>query len=445
MKIRNQIIVALLCFINVGGFAQIISLDSCKRFALEKNYKIKNAQLNVEKAEQVKKSARTNYFPKISASAIALRSSKYLLEGEIPSMDLPVYDGNTANLESATQFAYVPDISISAMEYMNTASLSVAQPIFTGGQIINGNKLAKVGYNVSKQQQALTKTEALIKTEELYWNTVAVEEKLKTLLGYEKMLKQLLHDVKVATDAGLVQRSDLLKVQLKQNELEINKFKLQNGIELSKKALCQHIGIEFNDSLKLEAPNSNIVETLSLTPINAVNNRLELRMLDNALQAEELQKKMEVGKHLPQLSVGAIGYAVDMKDDQQSNAMVFASLSIPISDWWEGSHKIKEANLKIRLAENQKSETLELLQLQIKQVANQKSESFFEIKTAKISIDQAKENLNVATDNYNAGISSVSDLLEAQALYQESLDKYNNAICTYNIMSAKYLQAIGEY
>ena len=92
---------------------------------------------------------------------------------------------------------------------MNTASLSATQPVFAGGRIYYGNKLAKLGYDVSLQKKQLTADEVLVKTENIYWNTVALQEKLKTVESYEKMLQQLLNDVTVAVKAGLTQRSDM--------------------------------------------------------------------------------------------------------------------------------------------------------------------------------------------------------------------------------------------
>jgi outer membrane protein TolC/preprotein translocase subunit SecF len=424
-----------------------LSIDSCKILALENNKKIKQAGLETNASLEVKKNAYTNYFPKASAVALSMRSSDYLLKGSVPSMNLPVYDGNPANLATASQFAYVPEIPISAMDYMNMASITIVQPIFAGGRVVNGNKLAKVGYEVSKQKQLMTTTEVLVKTENLYWTTIGLQEKLTTLNGYEKLLNQLLTDVDVAVKAGLTQRSDLLKVQLKLNELKVNKLKLKNGISLSSMALCQHIGMKYDSTLVLSNSLSQpkLPETYYEESANAVGNRNEYQMLNQAISAEKLQKKMAMGECLPQLSVGLLGYSADMMDKTSTNAMAFVAMSIPISDWWGGSHKIKEAQFKVEEATNKLNETSELLTLQMQQAKNELDETYFQIGTAQSSIEQAKENLKVVDDNYKAGVSSMSDLLEAQALYQDALNQYTDAICTYNIKTANYLQAIGKY
>ena len=432
---------------NAQTPVRTLSLDSCKSLAIENNKKIKDAGFEVRNSLEEKKIAFTNYFPKVSAMALAMRSSDYLIKGTTPSMNLPVYDGNVANLAAATQFAYVPSIAINAMDYLNMANVTLMQPVFAGGRIVNGNKLAMVGYDINQQKQKMTTTEVLVKTENLYWSTIQLQKKLSTLTAYEAMLNQLLTDVKRSVDAGLVQRSDLLKVQLKLNDLKVNRLKLEDGINLSKRALCQQIGIAFDPSLQLEFPSidNDLPQKYYVETQDAVSNRNEYQLLDKAVTAEKLQKKMAIGENLPQVSLGAVGYTSDVMHTTSTNAMAFVAVSVPISDWWSGSHKIKEAQNKINQAQTKLSETAELLGLQIEQAKNEMNETFLEISSAQSSIDQAKENLKVVTDNYKAGESSMSDLLEAQALYQDALNQYSDAICNYKIKIANYLQAIGKY
>ena len=424
-----------------------LTIDSCKILALQNNRKIKDAEFDVKSSLEVKKSAHTNYFPKISATALSMKSADYLIKGSIPSMNLPVYDGNPANLATATQFAYVPAIPIKALDYLSLASITVAQPIFAGGRIVNGNKLAKIGQEVSQEKKLLTTTEVLIKTEDLYWTIISLKGKLKTLSSYEKLLNQLLADVTVSLKAGLIQRSDLLKVQLKTNELEANRLKLENGISLSTRALCQHIGIAYDSTIVLTQPlvPTKLEHQTEVDSRNIAKNRHEYQLLSKAVEAEKLQKKMSLGELLPQVSIGALAYTNDVMNTRSSNALAFVSVSVPISDWWGGSHKLKETQFKIEQANNKLIETSELLSLQIEQAKNAYTEEYIQISIAQKSVDQARENMKVTNDNYKAGVSTMSDLLEAQSAFQNSEDKLIEAQCNYQIKKVKYLESINVY
>lgn len=444
-QVITSVVVLMLIFAS-NTQAQSLSLDSCKHLAIQNNKKIIEAGYEVRSSEEVRKNAFTNYFPKVSASAMAMKAADYLIKGNIPQMNLPVYDGDLANLEGATQYAYVPSIPINAIDYMNMATVSVAMPIYVGGQIRNGNKLAALGEEVSRKQQEMTTTDVLIRTEQLYWTTIGLIEKLKTLESYGELLATLNKDVSNYTKAGLTQRNDLLKVQLKQNEWQSNRLKLQNGIALTKRALCQHIGIGYDSLLVLsDKPLTKGVISETVSSNESVTNRNEYQLLNKAAEAEELQLKMKRGELMPQLAVSGIVTAVDVMDSNLTQKIGLINLSIPISDWWGGSHKIKEQQLKIEKAHNKLQEASELLSLQIEQAKNEMQESLEQIKLAEKAVEQAKENRKVTEDNYRTGNIGISDLLEAQALFQSTNDNLTNSRCNYEISKSKYMQAIGKY
>lgn len=421
--------------------AQTLSLDSCKQLALKNNQKIRQAEFDVKGAEEQRKSAFTNYFPIVSASALTMRSSDYLVKGKIPN--IPIFSDATS---TGAPIGYTPAMPINMLDYVNTANISVSMPLYVGGRIRNGNKLAVLGEDVSRKQQLLTTTEVLVHTEELYWTVISLREKQKTITSYQALLDTLCRDVNNFQRAGLAQRNDLLKVQLKQNELKVNLMRLNNGIELTTMALCQHIGLSYDTTL--------VFETQPVTPItmpelvdaqNAVTNRVEYQLLNRAIEAEELQRKMTIGEYMPQLSVSALGAYIDVANSSKNNGLALVTLSIPISDWWGGSHKIKQQRMKIEKAKSNLSETAELLVLQVEQANKELHESWFQVQVSKKSVEQACENLKVTEDNYHVGTVGVSDLLEAQAISQGAKDNLTDAQCNYQIKMAKYLKAINSY
>ena len=154
---------------------------------------------------------------------------------------------------------------------------------------------------------------------------------------------------------------------------------------------------------------------------------------------------MVLGELLPQVSIGALGYTNDVMNTKSSNALAFVSVSVPISDWWGGSHKLKETQFKIEQANNKLVETTELLSLQIEQAKNACTEEYFQISIAQKSVEQARENMRVTNDNYKAGVSNMSDLLEAQSAFQGAEDSLIEARCNYQIKKVKYLQSINVY
>jgi multidrug efflux pump subunit AcrB/outer membrane protein TolC len=445
-KVLTTIVVIVACFVTANVNAQKLSLDSCKQLALANNQKIKGAGFDVEAASEERKSVFTEYFPKVSASGIALKSSDYLLKGKTPEMDLPVYDGNPENIATASQYAHVPSMQIELLDYTYMASLDVTVPIYAGGRIRNGNKLAALGEEVSRNQKDLTTIDVLVRTEELYWSLISLKEKEKTLRYYQTMLDTLYRDVNNLKQAGIIQRNDLLKVQLQQSELQSNMLKLKNGIELTGRALCQHIGIAYDSTVTFESqPVIPMDIPFHSESQNMATKRVEYNLLNHAVKASELEQKIIYSEYLPQLAITGSGSITDMMGETSQNALALVTLSIPITDWWGGSHKIRQQRMKIEKAKTELNDNTELLNLQIKQADNEQRENWFQVQLAEKTVVQATENLKVTGDNYHARVVSISDLLEAQAMFRDAENNLTNAKCNYQIKTAKYLQATGMY
>lgn len=483
--------------------SQAISLDSCKRAALNNNNEIKKSEIEIQAAVQQKKEAFTKHFPTVSAMAVALKSIDPLVE--LGDMDMnsmlsssPTYNnmvseltasgeqisqlqaaaaqgsteammalqqlqesGKIAELQNAQSmmqsvgnamntfspiFKEIIEDKINSLDYLNTAAITVVMPLYAGGRIYNGNKLATIGQEASQYKKAMTVDEVMLKTETLYWTLQSLIEKEKTVNEFAKMLDTLYNDVNNFVQAGLTQSNDLLRVQIKQNELQTNLKKVQNGIELTKRALCQHTGIPYSYGIEFEAGNYDRLVTASeQSPEELVQNRNEYQLLNKAVEAQELQKKMIRGEYMPQVAIAGAGYWLDMADNKSTNALGLITVSIPISDWWGGSHKIKQQNIKLEQARLELDKNTELLGLQIRQMTDDMDVASFQISASEKSVEQAEKNLNVSQHNYQAGVIGLSDLLEAQAVYQQAKDNLTEAKCNYQMAVANYLVAIGRY
>ena len=402
--------------------------------------------MHPEASEQVKKNAFTNYFPKVEAGGVAMKANKGMLKAEIPEMNLPVYDGNPANLPEATRFAYFPGMNVNMLDYTNAGFISAIQPLYMGGRIRNGNRLAELGEEINSYQLELSTDEVLVKTEDYYWTIVALKEKRITLSSYEALLHNLKKDVQVSYEAGLVSRSDLLKVEIELSQVRANKLRLDHGMELLKMILAQHIGVAYSDAFDIEPTvlEADGPESLYQKPYEALIERNEYKMLLKAVDAEILQKNLARGEHLPKVAIGVQGLYLDLLERQNTYGLAFATLAIPISGWWGGSHRMKEHKIKIEAARNDLDEKSELLILQINRPYNDVLESHNQICVAEHTFKQSEAHLKVVRDNFEAGVVGTSDLLEAQAWHRQSADALVDVKTIYRIKQAYYLQAIAK-
>ncbi|MCE5346459.1 MAG: TolC family protein [Bacteroidales bacterium] len=443
-----MIIILLLLGGLYTSYAQTgYSLDQCKKLALENNNQVKNSNLELLASKQIKKSAFTSYFPKVSGSAIVYRFNEPLLNIDFPGGNLPVYDGNPVNLLTPTQFAYFPGVSMSMIDNGYIGTITAIQPVFAGGRIITGNNLAKVGVDASTSRLVLSKYEVQLKTEENYWLIVSLNEKKKTLTMVEQLLDTIYNEANDAYNAGLINRNDVLKVTLKQSDARISRMKLENGIKLASMAFCQHLGIPYDESMILTDTIgiSQSPAEVYINGVQALQNREEYKLLEYSIKAEEFKSRMKIGEYLPQVGVGVGTLYYDIQDEGTFNSMIFASISVPISGWWDASHSMKARKYQEEITRNNSKNNSELLLLQIQKSWNELEESYQQIEVVRETVTQAEESLKINRDNYKAGIVNISDMLEAQAMVQQTKDNLADALSGYKVKLVKYLQVTGRY
>ena len=446
MKKLLAIIACSVCCCVTATSQQRYTLDQIKDSALHNNMAIRSARYNIEAAQQQRKEAFTKFFPSVSGTGLWFNANKGMAQTTInPSEVIPAELGATLaqSFPPEALAALANPISISMMKNGTIAGVQAVQPVFAGGQIIYGNKLAKVGEDVSRLQLQLSENEVEKTAEQYFWQLASLQEKMNTLNAADALLSDIYKDVDVAVRAGVAMRNDLLQVQLRQNDIESQRLKLQNGISIVKLLLSQYCGlrdtsyiITFQTSLPEKFNDSCLMFNVNTTP--------EYQLLDKQVEAANLQKKLAVGKNLPTVAVGA-GYNYhNLLERDHSFGMVFATVSVPISEWWGGSHAVKRRKIAYQQAQEQLADNAELLEIRMQNARNKVEEDYQQLQLAQRSIEQAEENLRLNRDYYRAGTSRMSDLLEAQLLYQQACDKHTDAFAEYQNKLLEYRQSIGQ-
>ena len=424
-----------------------LSLEQLKTLALQNNIAVRNARRNIDAAQLQRKEAFTKYFPNVSGTGAWFNANKGMAQmdinpGEMITPELGA--ALAASLPAEALAGLGSPISMSMMKNGTIAGISAVQPVFAGGQIVNGNRLAKVGEEAAALQLQLSENEVEKTTVQYFWQLVSLQEKMNTLAAVERLLADIHKDVDVAVRAGVAMRNDLLQVKLRQNDTESQKLKLSNSISIVKQLLAQYCGLESAD-FTIGQSDLSVRPNTEPGTMNFQETRLpEYQLLQKQVEAADLQRKVAVGQHLPSVAVGA-GYNYhNLMENDRAFAMVFATVSVPISDWWGGSHAIKRKKIEYQQAIDEQRDKSELLQIRAQNAWNNLTEARQQIDIAKRSIEQAEENLRLNRDYYKAGVSKMSDLLEAQLLYQQALDRHIDALADYQNKLLAYRQSVGE-
>ena len=425
---------------------ETLTLQQVKERALAHNINIRTADNAILQAREQKKEAQTLYFPQVSAVGMGFKSTTELIKGDINVADL-LPSTLAAAIPSSIASMLPSNISYGMIDKGVIAGVTAIQPIFAGGQIVNGNKLAKVGVEVSELQKRVSANTVELTAEQYYWQIISLKEKQKTLETVGEMLKNLEKDAAAAVKAGVGMRNDLLEVQLKQNEIESNKLKLENGLKLARMALAQYIGAEgdIDVSTTIDASALPAYPMIMVDHSTAVAATSEYQLLQKNVDATSLQRKMEEGKRLPTVGVG-VGYNyMNMGSGIKNNfGAVFATVTIPISQWWSGLYAIKRKKLAEENARQQLTDNAQLLEIRMHKNWNDVDNAYKQLVLAKKSIEQSEENLRLNRNFYHAGTVTMNNLLDAQQKYQQCRDQYTDAYAALQTKILEYEQSIGK-
>ena len=449
MKKRHilSIIFALFC-ISVKAQTPVLTLDSCFALAKANNVQLQTNQLEIEKAQQVKAQVFTKYFPQVSISYLAYFAARPIIEygiNDIQDDDLGAFlsalittlnDPEGANIGLPTE--------INLMKKGHGVNATAMMPVYAGGRIKNGNQLANLGIEASRLKAEVSERDMLENIESSYYLVAGLQDKVRTVESALALTDSLEHIVNVALKAGLITKSDKLRLALKQNELKAKQMQLGNGIVLASQLLCQQIGIEYPEAgLTLDTASFS-TKSIPVATVQENFIRPEHQLLQLQVDAENLRKKLTLGEALPQVGIGGSAVYGNLVRKYKFNAIALAQVSIPLTQWWETAHKLKEHDIVIREAELMQKDLTEKMSLQLKQAYNQMVEADALMQSDKAALDMAKENYRLAELNYRAGMNTITDVLEAHALLLQAKNAITDRQITYLTARRRYHDLSGQ-
>ena len=415
-----------------------LSLSDCIALSESNNPYIKNTYLDIQSARYQKKEVFAEYFPRVAFRALGISSVDHFIDMAVGAELGQIL--RDAEIGGYTRFGF-------------NATLSLMQPLYAGGRIVTGNKLAKVGIKAAELKHKVNLREKREAIEKSYWEIVALEQKRNTLAHLDELLNILHKDVTSAMNAGVVTESDLLLVKMKMNELKSGKIQLDGGIRLLKMNMFNAIGQNYSvirevaDSLKPHIDMIVLSDKLSsLLPPSEyyipeeefAAGVTETELLDIMVEAKKLEKKLALGEYLPAAGLG-ISYGYTSFTTSNFNAIGLATISIPISNWGKGSLKLKRLDNEIKKAVNEKEYLTSQLLLQARQLWMNLNVAWEQLKLAEENLELAEKTVYDQMSRFNAGLIPISEVLMNQTSMFEAAEnlinkqiEYSKALTAYN-------------
>lgn len=462
---KSIIITLSLSICSISASAQTLSLEQCRQKALESNKSISTAKLQVEQMGYDVNTYKTNFYPRISLIATDFYSTGNA-NFNTPNLKLPTYVFDPTTMSYKPNAFQAPDGSLVWNEYTDVPSqsieakmknvflggISIEQPIYTGGKMTTAYNMSRIGQQIATSNVRLSESEVIIKTDEAYSMAVKALELGKVARKYKDLLDELYKNVESAVRHGMKIRNDLMKVQVKKNEVDLQIQRADNAYKLARMNLCHVLGMPVTSQIDVDPSTVEAIQhTLTIDMSNiSVEHRPEVEMLGHKVELAEQQVKLIKSDYMPSvIAYGGYTYAngLEMAGKKVLNNGSFSvgvGVRVPLVNFGESTNKVRSAKVKHQMAVLEQEDKQSLMQLEATQASTTLSESIMEIDITRKSLEQAEENMKMSKQQYEVGYEPLSDYLEAQSLWQQAYANHVDARCQLIVAYSKYLKAIGR-
>lgn len=492
MKKTMWIIAAALCVLpTYAGAQQVLTLDECRQMAVENNNSLKTAQQKIKVAGYDRNIALANYFPKITATgtymytsrdwklidddkAAVIQNAGTTLQNDVTNKMMQIMSDKDVMTKYMTDAAFkklidglqttdiatpinaigqhITDALTLDMHNLCGAVVSVQQPVFMGGKIVASNQMAKYAEELVQSQYDAEHAQVLADIEQAYWQIVSIAAKKNLAENYADLLRQMGKDVDALVAEGFATPSDALTIKVKMNEAEMLYTKATNGLALAKMLLCKECGLPLDSEITLADETLDAIPVPQMSPVISDEEvyaaRPEIRSLDLAKKIYDKKVAVVRADGLPTVAVMA-NYAVtnpNVFNGFQNKFGGFFSagvlVNVPIFHGTEAIQKTKKAKAEAALTQYRLDDAKEMISLQVAQLRQQEGEALEKLTMAESNLENAEENLRVATAGWNEGMIASNVVLQAQTAWLQAHSEYIETgvelqMCSVNLAKAE--------
>lgn len=434
---------------TTAGAQGVITLDSCRNMALANNKELKLATLKIEQAGYQRKEAAAAYKPSIdfegaytyNQKKLALVDGDQMLPVKVfnpltqgyeyellvnPSTGQPVMvDGHPVPLQTAL-------LPKSALTYnihnVFAGALTITQPIYMGGKIKAMNEITRYAEQLARSMHNSKVEDVVYSVDAAYWQVVSLKAKHRLAESYVKLVESLDNDVNAMVKEGVATRAQLLAVDVKLNEAQVDLTRVNNGLVLSRMLLAQTCGMPVGSQFTLADEDKETLAETTLRPAtinmdNVYAQRSDIHSLELATKIFEEKANVARSEMLPQIAaIGAYHATNPNTYNGFANKFGFAfsvgvMAKIPIWHWGGLTNKHKAAQADARMKQVELEDAREKIQLQVNQANFRYQEAYKTYELTCANLNKANENLRISQLAFKEGVSTADDVLKAQTAW----------------------------
>jgi outer membrane protein TolC len=401
-----------------GAEALELGLEDSIRLALQHNSAIKISDADVESAEYAVKAAK-------GAKNFSL-------------------DYKHNDVRSKSQNTLIGDWA-KGNSFSNSFTLSY--PLYTGGQLESAIDQAQINADIAGVGRETTRQTIKLNATTAYYNILQCLDQVQVSRETVDSLTEHLNNVQAQFAVGTVAKSDVLRSEVELANAEQSLISANNSYELAVAKFNNVVGLPMDtdivvkDELRYDSYILNLDECLAY----ARDNQPEGVAADMAVKAAKEDVDIAKAGQRPQVAASyEHGYYDDKFVGNNDNGWT-AGL---VTNWniFDGNvtrAKIAAAEAAQRKAEETAKQTHDNIELDVRSAYLNMTEAEKRIRTAKVAVEKALEDLKIAKVRYSAGVGTNVDVMDAQVAATTAQNNYIIALYDYNTSKASLDKAMG--
>ena len=454
---RTILLLTFVVTVSCMHAQRMLTLEECRNLAIQNNKELQISGEKIKMADNEKKAAFTKYFPQLSANGAYMWNQKdiNLLDMGALSSSLSTSLGGLAQLPMIQHLmSGVNDMQHLDVQNIWVGNVSLVQPVFMGGKIVNYNQITKFAKQLAESMNNLQLQDLIYKTDETYWQVISLVNKKKLADAYVDLLRKMDSDVTAMIYEGVATEADGLSVKVKLNEAEMAQTKVENGLALTRMLLAQICGLSLEEDLSLadeKLDNFPVETTQASADLNeAFMNRNELRSLDLATKIYKRKERIALAEMLPNVALAANYFVTNpnvfngFKNDFAGMFNVGVMVKVPLSGWWEGTYRRNSAKAETRIKTLEWQDAREKIELQVNQSVYKVNEAGKKLIASSRNMENAEENLRRANFGFEEGVIPALNLMEAQTAWVSARSSLIDAQIEVKLTEVYLSKALGK-
>lgn len=454
---RTILLLTFVVTVSCMHAQRMLTLEECRNLAIQNNKELQISGEKIKMADNEKKAAFTKYFPQLSANGAYMWNQKdiNLLDMGALSSSLSSSLGGLAQLPMIQHLmSGVNDMQHLDVQNIWVGNVSLVQPVFMGGKIVNYNQITKFAKQLAESMNNLQLQDLIYKTDETYWQVISLVNKKKLADAYVDLLRKMDSDVTAMIYEGVATEADGLSVKVKLNEAEMAQTKVENGLALTRMLLAQICGLSLEEDLSLadeKLDNFPVETTQASADLNeAFMNRNELRSLDLATKIYKRKERIALAEMLPNVALAANYFVTNpnvfngFKNDFAGMFNVGVMVKVPLSGWWEGTYRRNSAKAETRIKTLEWQDAREKIELQVNQSVYKVNEAGKKLIASSCNMENAEENLRRANFGFEEGVIPALNLMEAQTAWVSARSSLIDAQIEVKLTEVYLSKALGK-